>query len=160
MTSRDFVDSLAAIFEYSPWVAERAFTARPFNSRLELETVMRRVVSSASAQEQLALICAHPRLGARKFHRVELTEASTNEQRRAGLDAMTEVEVARLLQLNMEYEHKFSFPFILAVRGHDPVSILAAITGRLENTVEEERARALEQIDLIGAYRLADLVSE
>jgi OHCU decarboxylase len=121
---------------------------------------MRRIVSNASVQEQLVLISAHPRLGARKFHRVELTEASTKEQRRAGLDAMTEVEVARLLQLNMEYEHKFSFPFILAVRGHDPASILATMTRRLENNLDDEHATALEQIGLIGAYRLGDLVSD
>ena len=33
-TQGDFVAALANIFEYSPWVAEQAFAARPFGSRL------------------------------------------------------------------------------------------------------------------------------
>ena len=101
---------------------------------------------------------AHPQLGARGRKRLELTEASAHEQRRAGLDACTDEEFAQLLLLNTAYVEKFAFPFILAVRGHDPDSILAAMSDRLNNDVEAERNTALAQIGLIGGYRLADLV--
>ena len=153
-----FVALLGAVFEHSPWVAERAAEARPFRSRAELLDAMRSVVQRASAAEQLALIRAHPQLGARGRNRAQLTEASAKEQRRAGLDACTDEEFSRLMQLNAAYVEKFSFPFILAVRGHTPDSILGALQGRLDNDVESERRAALGQIGLIGGYRLEEIV--
>jgi OHCU decarboxylase len=140
-------------------VAQRAAAARPFSSRLELLDAMRAVVQAAPIDEQLGLIRAHPQLGARGRKRLELTEASAHEQRRAGLDACTDEEFAQLLLLNTAYVEKFAFPFVLAVRGHDPDSILAAMSNRLNNDVEAERHTALTQIGLIGGYRLADLVA-
>jgi OHCU decarboxylase len=149
---------LGGVFEHSPWVAERAARARPFGSRAELLEEMRAIVQRASAEEQLALIRAHPDLGARGRARTQLTEASAQEQRRAGLDACTDEEYAHLVRLNASYVEKFSFPFILAVRGHTPDSILAALQNRLNNNVTTERHTALTQIGLIGGYRLEDLV--
>ena len=155
----EFTATLGAIFEHSPWVPQRAAAARPFNSRLDLLDAMRAVVQAAPAEEQLSLIRAHPQLGARGRRRAELTEASSGEQRRAGLDACTDDEFDQLLRLNTAYGHKFSFPFILAVRGHDPSSILASMGGRLNNAPDIEQHTALTQIGLIGGYRLADVVA-
>jgi len=158
LPAEKFVALLGAVFEHSPWVAERAAKARPFRSRAELLDEMRSVVQRASPEEQLALIRAHPQLGARGRSRTQLTEASANEQRRAGLDACTDAEFAQLMQLNSAYVEKFSFPFILAVRGHTPESILAALQSRLSNDAGSERQAALGQIGLIGGYRLEDIV--
>ena len=155
----EFTAALGAIFEHSPWVPQRAAAARPFNSRLDLLDAMRAVVHAAPAEEQLSLIRAHPQLGARGRRRAQLTEASSREQRRAGLDACTDEEFDELLRLNTAYVHKFSFPFILAVRGHDPGSILASMGSRLNNDSELERHTALTQIGLIGGYRLADVIA-
>jgi OHCU decarboxylase len=155
----EFTATLGAIFEHSPWVPQRSAAARPFASRLDLLDAMRAVVEAAPVEEQLGLIRAHPQLGARGRTRAELTEASSREQRRAGLDACTDEEFEQLLRLNAAYVHKFSFPFILAVRGHDPNSILASMGGRLNNSPERERHTALTQIGLIGGYRLADIVA-
>jgi OHCU decarboxylase len=155
----EFTTALGTIFEHSPWVPKRAAAARPFNSRLELLDAMRAVVQAAPAEEQLSLIRAHPQLGARGRKRAELTEASSREQRRAGLDACTDEEFDQLLRLNTAYVHKFSIPFILAVRGHDPSSILASMGSRQNNDPEFERHTALTQIGLIGGYRLADVVA-
>jgi len=153
-----FVALLGGVFEHSPWVAERAAAARPFGSRAELLDEMRAVVQRASTEEQLALIRAHPQLGARGRSRAQLTEASAKEQKRAGLDACTDEEFARLMQLNANYVEKFDFPFILAVRGHTPDSILASMESRLRNDAPSERRTALTQIGLIGGYRLEDVV--
>ena len=155
----EFTATLGTIFEHSPWVPQRAAAARPFASRLDLLDAMRAVVQAAPVEEQLGLIRAHPQLGARGRKRAELTEASSREQRRAGLDACSDEEFDQLLRLNAAYAHKFSFPFILAVRGHDPNSILTSMGNRLNNTPEVERHTALTQIGLIGGYRLADVVA-
>ena len=159
LPAASFTETLGAIFEHSPWVAQRASASRPFPSRLDLLDAMRTVVRDAPIEDQLNLIRAHPQLGARGRKRLELTEASSLEQRRAGLDACSDAEFAELMQLNAAYVQKFDFPFILAVRGHDPESILAFMRTRLNNNLEQERHTALTQIGLIGGYRLADLVS-
>jgi OHCU decarboxylase len=159
MPSSQFVATLGGIFEHSPWVAERAATARPFSSREELLQTMREVVQQASLEEQMALIRAHPHLGARGRTSAPLTELSAREQSRAGLDACTDAEFARLRELNAAYVEKFDFPFILAVRGHDPASILATLQRRIHHEVGLERQTALQQIGLIAEYRLTELVS-
>jgi OHCU decarboxylase len=152
----EFTAALGAIFEHSPWVAERAAALRPFRNREALYAALCRQVAQASAAEQDALILAHPRLGARAGQRAQLTQSSANEQRRAGLDACTAAELAELLRLNERYVARFAFPFILAVRGHTPDSILAALTQRLNNDLATERATALQQINRIAGFRLDD----
>lgn len=153
----EFATALQGIFEHTAWVAERSAARRPFASRLQLLDAMRSVVDQASAANQLALIRAHPKLGVR-IGASALTPASAREQRRAGLAACTAAEAAQLQQLNASYLERFGFPFILAVRGHDPASIIANLQQRLGNDGELERRTALDQIGAIAAYRLADRV--
>jgi OHCU decarboxylase len=120
---------------------------------------MRTAVDEATPEEQLALIRAHPKLGLTGRRRAELTEASSREQDRAGLDACTAEEAARLEALNAAYLEKFSVPFILAVRGHNPESIIASCERRLTNDWPLEQRAALREIGMIAAYRLAERVS-
>jgi len=159
-----FVAALDGIFEHSPWIAMRAAARRPFASRLDLLDALCAVVDSATADEQLALIRAHPELAGRAAIRNELTAASTREQRDAGLDACSPEEFARLQQLNRAYTEKFAFPFILAVRGHDRASIIAALGERMQHAsldrgIELERRVALDEIARIAEFRLAAAVS-
>jgi OHCU decarboxylase len=155
----EFTAALGGIFEHSPWVAQRAAQLRPFRSREQLHQAMCQQVAQASAAEQDALILAHPRLGARGRQRAPLTQSSANEQRRAGLDACTDQEFSELLRLNELYMARFAFPFILAVRGHTPDSILASMTQRLGNDPVTERATALQQINRIAGFRLGDSIA-
>jgi OHCU decarboxylase len=154
-----FTTALGSIFEHSPWVAQRAAPLRPFRSREQLHQVMCQQLAQASAAEQDALIRAHPRLGARAGQRAQLTPSSASEQSRAGLDACTDQEFAELLRLNELYEARFAFPFILAVHGHTPDSILASMRQRVGNDLVTERATALEQIERIAGFRLGRLMS-
>lgn len=155
-----FVAALSGIFERSPWVPERVAHARPFSSGLALHGAMCAAVDSASLSEQLALIRAHPELAGRAAIRGELTPESSREQQGAGLAACTPEEFARLQHLNGLYTQKHGFPFVLAVKGHNRASVIAALEQRVENTVEHERAVALREIGRIAGFRLADLVNE
>ena len=158
-TEQRFVTALSGIFEHSPWIAARTAGLRPFQSRLQLHDAMRGVIASASPDEQLALIRAHPELAGKAAIRNELTVESGREQQGAGLNACTPEQFARLHELNAAYRERFGFPFILAVRGHDVRSIIASFERRIGNTETEERAVALRQIGSIGGYRLTDLVT-
>jgi OHCU decarboxylase len=158
MTVQEFTTALGSIFEHSPWVAERVAGLRPFGSCEQLHRAMCDQVAQASAAEQDALILAHPKLGARGRQRAQLTQSSAHEQRRAGLDACTDEQFAELLRLNERYLARFAFPFILAVRGHTPESILAAMQERLAHDPATERATALQQINRIAGLRLSDAI--
>jgi OHCU decarboxylase len=155
----EFAATLGGIFEHSPWVAQRAAAERPFTSRLQLLDSMRSSVDQATLVEQMALIRAHPKLGVRGPGVTQLTTASAGEQRRAGLHSCAPADGDRLQQLNALYLERFGFPFILAVRGHGPASIIANLERRLRNEGDSERLAALSQIGAIAAYRLADLVA-
>ena len=154
-----FVAALGGIFEHSPWVAQRAAASRPFGSRLQLHAAMRAVVAAATIDEQLALIRAHPELAGKAAVCNELTAASASEQRGAGLSDCTPDEFAKLNQLNARYAAKFDFPFILAVRGHTPASIIAQFEARLDHEASQEREVALREIGRIAGCRLADAVT-
>jgi len=120
---------------------------------------MRGAVDAAAPAEQWALIRAHPQLGTRGRSPAPLTEASTREQRRAGLDACTAEQWASLDRLNAAYVAKFAMPFILAVRGHDPNSIIEQVERRLGNDPPTEQRTALREIGLIAGYRLAAAIA-
>lgn len=159
MTRDEFVAALDGIFEHSPWVAEAAWEDRPFATVEALHDAMCQAVMDAGEQAQLALICAHPELAGKLALRGELTAESTREQAGAGLDQCSAEEFARLQQLNADYNAKFGFPYILAVKGHTRHSIIENFTQRLANERVDEIEECLRQIFRIAGFRLQDLVS-
>lgn len=159
MNAAEFTHALGAIYEHSPWVAERAAAQRPFPTLEMLRDTMAGVVQSASEAERLKLIQAHPELAGKAAVRGELTQESTREQQGAGLDRCSPEEFAQLQELNRRYNDKFGFPFVIAVKGHDRHSILRHFAERLDNAREAEARACIEQIIRIGGFRLAALVS-
>jgi xanthine dehydrogenase large subunit len=145
-----FVSEFGWIFEGSPWVARRASGRLPFASMDALHAAMVEEVERATAEEQQALLRAHPDLGAR----AALTAASAGEQAGAGLDALSPGEFARLAALNDAYRKKFGFPFILAVKGATLRDIIDGLVGRLANAPEVEFREALSQVYRIALFRL------
>ena len=116
-TPADVAQLLDGTYEHSPWIAERACAQRPFRSLAHLKHAMVQVLDEAGVDAQLALIRAHPELAGKAMVSQTLTAESTNEQGKAGLTDCTPDEFARLQQLNADYNARFGFPFILAVRG-------------------------------------------
>jgi xanthine dehydrogenase large subunit len=147
-----FVKSVGWVFEDSPWVAERAWLRQPFESVAALHAAMKSAVEHATREEQLALLRAHPDLGAN----AKMSQASVGEQAGAGLDRLTPDEDAELRRLNAEYRDKFGFPFLLAVKGNTRHDILKALARRVEGAPEEEFRVALEQVYRIARFRLEE----
>ncbi|GMU44882.1 MAG: hypothetical protein AMXMBFR25_28680 [Lysobacterales bacterium] len=153
-----FTAALGGIFEHSPWIARESWPRRPFASVDALHATMCAALAAADDAARLALIRAHPELAGRLAIRGELTEHSTREQAGAGLDRCTPQEYAHLHTLNADYQARFGFPFILAVRGHTRESIIANLVARLGNARETEIATALAQIERIARLRLEELI--
>jgi 2-oxo-4-hydroxy-4-carboxy-5-ureidoimidazoline decarboxylase len=153
-----FVAALGGIYEKSPWIAERAFSAHPFADVSDLHAAMQAALASAAADEQLTLIRNHPELAGKVARTGDVTAESRHEQGGLGLDRLSGTEVARFERLNAAYRDRFGFPFIVCVRRHTRDSILAQFERRLDNSPDAERAAALAEIGLIARLRLVDAV--
>jgi len=160
-TQSEFVALLDGTYEHSPWIAERAWSRRPFASLAALKRALVAVLREAGREPQLALIRAHPELAGKAMVGRTLTAESTNEQGQAGLTACTAAEFATLQRLNADYNAKFGWPFILAVRGPRGLGlgraeIIASFERRLAGHPGFEFAECLRHIHRIAEIRLDD----
>lgn len=149
----DFAAKFGSIFEHSPWIAEEAWSNRPFGSRDELLESMSDIVMNADEERQLALLRAHPELGSK----IVKTGEAGGRLSDAGLDRLDRDEGFILGQLNARYKARFGFPFIIAMRGLASDMIADSLQQRMTNSVEEEKHRALQEVIKIAAFRLTHL---
>ncbi|MEY4469702.1 MAG: N-carbamoyl-L-amino acid hydrolase, partial [Pseudomonadota bacterium] len=152
---------LDGLYEHSPWIAEQALDARPFTSLAHLKHAMTEVLAHAGREAQLGLIRAHPELAGKAMVSKTLTAESTNEQTKAGLTDCTPEEFAKIQRLNADYNAKFGWPFILAVRGprgvgYNKQQIIDAFERRLHGHPDFELAECLRNIHRIVEIRLND----
>ena len=156
LSHAEFLARFGPVYEASPWVAEGvwpAVEAGRLDNLAALAEAMRTEVEAAPTEMKLALIRAHPRLASK----AKMADASVREQAGAGLDQMSAQEFASFQRVNLAYDRKFSFPFIVAVKGLTRADILEAFEARLANDPEAEFATAIAQIHRIAGFRLADL---
>jgi N-carbamoyl-L-amino-acid hydrolase len=152
---------LDGLYEHSPWIAEQALNERPFKSLAHLKHTMCEVLAHAGRDAQLGLIRAHPELAGKAMVSKTLTAESTNEQTKAGLTDCTADEFTKIQKLNADYNAKFGWPFILAVRGprgvgYNKQQIIDAFERRLHGHPEFELAECLRNIHRIVEIRLND----
>jgi len=154
----DFVAALGNVFEYSPWIAEQAALARPFDGVRQLFDAMRGFVKQTPSEQQLALIRAHPDLANRTQRAAGLTAESSTEQNSAGLDRLSDAELEAFERANNAYRTRFGFPYIVCARRHTRDSILRDFEHRLPNDAKTEVQNSLNEIFRIAALRVAELV--
>ena len=160
-TADEAARMLTGLYEHSDWIAEQALALRPFKSLAHLKHAMAQVLDAAGRDAQLALIRAHPELAGKAMVSKTLTAESTHEQTKAGLTDCTPEEFALIQQLNADYNAKFGWPFILAVRGPRGVGlnkaqIMEAFQRRLHGHPDFELAECLRNIHRIVEIRLND----
>ena len=156
-----FVARFGSIFEHSPWIAERAWELElgpAHDSAVGLHNALARMFRSASPEERLGVLTAHPDLAGKLAAAKRLTAESTAEQASAGLDALTDAERAEFTALNDAYVAQNGFPFIIAVRDYDKAGILDAFRRRIDNDRETEFAEAARQVERIAALRLSAIL--
>ncbi|MES1976996.1 MAG: 2-oxo-4-hydroxy-4-carboxy-5-ureidoimidazoline decarboxylase [Pseudomonadota bacterium] len=152
---------LDGLYEHSPWIADRALHKRPFNSLAHLKHEMVRVLEGSDRNAKVGLVRAHPELAGKAMVDNGLTAESTHEQQTAGLTQCTPEELAHIQKLNGDYNAKFGFPFVLAVRGPrgtglNKQQIMATFTRRLNNHPDFELGECLRNINRIAELRLND----
>ncbi|AUJ63570.1 OHCU decarboxylase [Aestuarium zhoushanense] len=160
MTKDRFVSLYGGIFEHSAWIAERAFELElgpAHDCAAGVHNALCRMFRSATEDERLGVLLAHPDLAGKLAAAGRLTAESTSEQASAGLNMLTDEERETFTALNTDYVAKHGFPFIIAVRDHDKASILAAFKRRIDNDRATEFAEACRQVERIAEFRLQDL---
>ena len=159
MDKTRFVEAFGGMFEHSPWIAERAWALElgpTHDSATGVHTALARVFRSASEDERLGVLQAHPDLAGKIAAAKQLTAASTAEQASAGLDMLSDSEKAEFTALNDAYTSRFGFPFIIAVKDNNKASILAAFKARLNHDRDTEFATACAQVERIAELRLIE----
>ena len=163
-----FARLLDGTYEHSPWVAEQAFGRRPdagFTTLAALKHALVQAVRDSGREQQLALIRAHPELAGKAMVSQRLTTESAHEQGTAGLTDCTAAEFQHIQKLNADYNAKFGWPFILAVRGPNPHAgnpglsrgeIIVTFERRLAGHPDFEFAEALRHIHRVAELRLND----
>ena len=158
MSRAVFVELFGDVFEHSPWIAAQAHAAgltTAQDTAEGLHAALLEVLAGAGRERKLALVNAHPDLAGR-LKLKDLTADSKAEQAGAGLDALDAAERRRFLALNDAYRQKFSFPFIMAVRGRGKEAILRAFEERLAHDPEREFETAIDEIARIALLRLKE----
>ncbi|MCB1328511.1 MAG: allantoinase PuuE [Maritimibacter sp.] len=157
MDEATFVEAFGSIYEHSPWIAERAFRLElgpAHDSAPGLANALARMFRSATREERMGVLLAHPDLAGKLAAAKRLTADSTAEQASAGLDALTDEEREVFQKANAAYRAKHGFPFIIAVRDHDKTGILCAFDQRIAHDSETEFAAACAQVERIAMHRL------
>lgn len=155
---QEYLKVYAELYEHSPWVIEESYKSvlsnTVYNKLEEFHALLSSIVLDATFDLQESLIQAHPMLAGKKAQEKTLTDFSTKEQKSAGLDSCSEEEIKIFNELNKQYFSKFSFPYILAVKGKTKDEILVDFKERLTNSPEVERVMALQQINQIAWIRI------
>ncbi len=152
----EFISLFGVIFEKTQWIAEKLFELKPFKDKDDLINKMIQIYESSSRNETLNILRAHPKLAVEK----NLTEHSNQEQSRANLKSCTQKEFDEFTKLNNEYEKKFDFPFIIAVKGRDKIEILNNFRQRINNDIEFEFKESKKQVKKIALFRLNELFTK
>ena len=155
--------NLDGLYEHSPWVVDVALAHNPqgYQSMAALKAALALAVETSSTEQKLTLIRAHPELAGKAMVDKTLTSESTNEQGKAGLTNCSPAEFTKLQKLNSDYNAKFGWPFILAVRGArgtglTKAQIMQTFERRLGYPADYEMAECLRQINRIAEIRLDD----
>ena len=132
-------DELAGLFEGRTTLVERlAAVEDPLGHARE-------IAARLTPEEQYEVLDAHPRIGAR----AGLSARSAAEQ---GTDEDPEV-LTELARLNLVYEDRFGFRFVVFVNRRPRREILPILRERLERTHDEELATGVDELVQIAIDR-------
>ena len=88
-----------------------------------------------------------------------LTCFSLKEQSDSELNNCTREELEEFEKLNLNYEKKFKFPFIIAVKGKSKNEILENFRIRIKNEYSVEFSEAKTQVRKIATLRLNKILN-
>ncbi|MEV8467657.1 2-oxo-4-hydroxy-4-carboxy-5-ureidoimidazoline decarboxylase [Fluviibacterium sp. DFM31] len=150
---------LEPLIENSPELVSVAQRQRPFATVSDLEAALVGTILSLPPEQQAALFRRHPCLAGREARDGTMTDASTSEQGRLGLDRLAADDLARLDGLNASYAQRFGHPCIVAlVNVPDLDNLFETFERRLQAEPPAEHAENLTQIAEVIRARIAKAI--
>ena len=154
LSKSEFITIFGSIFEKSEWIACKTFELKPFKNSKDLVDKMINIYDSCSVDKIFKILNLHPKLAIEK----KLSSFSSKEQTGAELDKCSKEELIEFNKLNFDYEKKFKFPFIIAVKGKNKDQILENFRIRIKNSYEDEFQEAKKQVIKIALFRLNEIL--
>ncbi|MEX2046009.1 MAG: 2-oxo-4-hydroxy-4-carboxy-5-ureidoimidazoline decarboxylase [Chloroflexota bacterium] len=134
------------MFERAPGLTTR-LRFPPTATAREIVQAARNALAGMSEPERIAVLDAHPRIGA------DAASLSLHARREQG-DAADAATLRELDELNDAYEKKFGFRFVVFVAGRSKQQIVPVLRMRLANTREAELKTGLDEFLAISLDRL------
>lgn len=165
MGAEEFQRALAPLFEGAPGFIARLAADRPFGTYDQLLARASVVARTMPDTEQVALIDAHPRIGAPPASVSPLSFREQGYDREPPRTGSADAEAARqqlaidLERLNDEYEARFGFRFVIFVAGRPRAEIARVMEASLSGEREAEKERALADIVAIAGDRVPRMAS-
>ena len=154
LSKKEFQSIFGNIFEKSDWISVETFELKPFKDKEDLINKMIHVYENSSREKIKNIFNLHPKLAIEK----KLTTFSSKEQTGAELNTCTKEELIEFEDLNEQYQKKFGFPFIIAVKGKNKNEILDSFRQRVKNNFEVEFSEAKLQVKKIASFRLNEIL--
>jgi len=154
INENEFTAIFGSVFEKSEWIAAETFKLKPFKNSQDLIDKMIKIYETCSIDKITKILNLHPKLAIEK----KLTSFSSKEQTGAKLDQCSKEELDEFNQLNLDYEKKFQFPFIIAVKGKNKNEILNYFRERINNSLDAEFLEAKKQVKKIATFRLEEII--
>ena len=156
LSKTDFISIFGTVFEKSEWIANEVFKQKPFKNSEDLFEKMMNIYNNCSKEKVVKIFNLHPKLAIEK----RLTNFSSKEQIGAQLNSCTKEELLEFEKLNLDYEKRFKFPFIIAVKGKNKNEILKNFRKRIDNDYDTEFKEAKAQVMKIALFRLNEIKNE
>jgi OHCU decarboxylase len=139
--------------------AETVERHRPYASLEQLIAKANDVWWSLDESDWLEAFRSHPRIGERKAaNAVSAQSQQWSVQEQQGVQNAAQQTIDKLAQLNLEYENKFGFIFIVCATGKSSDEILALLEQRLPNDASTELPIAAAEQAKIAELRLRKLL--
>ena len=140
------------------WV-DRMQAALPFEDQDELLEKAEEFWIDSSESDWLEAFEHHPKIGdvnslSKKF--ADTKEWAGEEQKQVGSATMEVID--QLAQLNIDYESKFGFIFIVCATGKSAKEMLEILQSRIVNDYQSELRIAMEEQQKITLLRLKKLL--
>ena len=185
LSTAEFMAAIGGIYEKTPWILEQFYNEnlspptkiqatkdRITNIKILFDEI-KQYIDNGGRDKQLDLLISHPDLclkldppnqnskedADKEVDSSNITQESRQEQGRAGLSTLTPEERTKFHTLNNAYKDKFNIPFILAVRNASKYTVLSALEGRVNSSIEDEISCALSQVHKIAWMRLLQKVT-
>jgi 2-oxo-4-hydroxy-4-carboxy-5-ureidoimidazoline decarboxylase len=126
---------------------------RPFSGLVELHSTAEQEWNRLSQQDWLEALAKHPKIG-------DGSGGEWSRQEQRGIDSAASDVAGSIRRLNIDYERKFGWIFIICATGKSANEMLAALTSRIENGSERELEIAADEQAKIMHLRLDKLLSE